>query len=145
MFRPIWYYSGDVSETVAEGISSFGNPLVWWFGIPAFFYIAYIAYKKRDKLSIFLTISYLAQLLPWTLVERTTFIYHYFPCVPFVVIMNVYCLYLWAHKGGTKNKPIKSRMNVVWVYTAAVVLLFAMFYPVLSGAPVEESYVYTFL
>lgn len=145
MFRPIWYYSGDVTQTVAEGISSFGNPLVWWFGIPAFFYIAYIAYKKRDKLSIFLTISYLAQLLPWTLVERTTFIYHYFPCVPFVIIMNVYCLYLWAHKGGRKQTPVKNRMKAVWVYTAAVVLLFAMFYPVLSGAPVEESYVYTFL
>ena len=145
MFRPIWYYSGDVTETVAEGISSFGNPLVWWFGIFAFFYIAYIAYKKRDKLAIFLTIGYLAQLLPWTLVERTTFIYHYFPCVPFVVIMNVYCLYLWAHKGRTQKEVDKGRMNVVWVYTISVVLLFAMFYPVLSGAPVEESYVYTFL
>ena len=145
MFRPIWYYSGDVTETVAEGISSFGNPLVWWFGIPAFFYIAYIAYKKRDKLSIFLTIGYLAQLLPWTLVERTTFIYHYFPCVPFVVIMIVYCLYLWAYKGGTRQKPIKGRMKAVWIYTISVVILFAMFYPVLSGAPVEEEYVYNFL
>ncbi len=145
MFRPIWYYSGNISETVAEGISAFGNPLVWWFGIAAFFYIAYIAYKKRDKLAMFLTVSYLAQLLPWTLVARTTFIYHYFPCVPFVVLMNVYCLYLWAHKGGTRKKPLKNKMNVIWIYTIAVVVLFAMFYPVISGAPVDRGYVDVFL
>lgn len=145
MFRPIWYYSGDVTETTAQGISSFGNPLVWWLGIFAFFYIAYIAYKRRDKIAIFFTIAYLAQLLPWTLVERTTFIYHYFPCVPFVVLMNVYCFYLWVHKGGRKETPIKSRMRAVWIYTTAVVILFAMFYPVLSGATVDENYVYTFL
>lgn len=33
MRRPIWYYSGEISDTVKEGISAFGNPLVWWIGL----------------------------------------------------------------------------------------------------------------
>ena len=42
MVRPIWYYSGYVTDAVKEGISAFGNPLVWWGGIPAFLYVLYL-------------------------------------------------------------------------------------------------------
>ncbi len=139
MARPIWYYSGSIDEKVSEGISSFGNPLIWWFGIIAFFYIAYRAWKKRDKTAIFLTIGYLAQLLPWILVERTTFIYHYFPSVVFVVLMDVYCVYLWIRK-----KPSKRKKYAV-IFTGTAVLLFVLFYPVLSGMPVSRMYVIRFL
>lgn len=139
MSRPIWYYSGSIDEKVSEGISSFGNPLIWWFGIIAFFYIAYRAWKKRDKTSIFLTIGYLAQLLPWILVERTTFIYHYFPSVVFVVLMDVYCIYLWV-----KNKPSKRKKYAV-IFTGVAVMLFVLFYPVLSGMPISRLYVIKYL
>lgn len=36
MYRPMWYYSGVTANDLREGISAFGNPLVWWAGIPAF-------------------------------------------------------------------------------------------------------------
>ena len=42
MVRPIWYYSGYLTDAVKEGISAFGNPLVWWGGIPAFLYVLYL-------------------------------------------------------------------------------------------------------
>ena len=138
MYRPIWFYSGTVSDTVKEGISSFGNPLVWWVGIPAFFYTAYMAFAKRDKSALFLTIGYLAQLLPWIPVTRITFIYHYFPCVPFVAMMLAY---------SAKNILGEKKWGI-WVlvgYALLAVILFAMFYPVLSGHPVEVEYVKNFL
>ena len=50
MYRPIWYYSGIVTDTVHEGISAFGNPLVWWAGIPAFLFMLYLGIKKKDKI-----------------------------------------------------------------------------------------------
>lgn len=138
MYRPIWYYSGTVTETIKEGISAFGNPLVWWAGIPAFFYMIYRMVKQRDKTAGFLVISYLAQYVPWMFVSRITFIYHYFPSVPFVVLMLGYTMYcLWRWKPRIKG--------CILGYTGAAVALFAMFYPVLSGLPIPTWYADIFL
>lgn len=134
MYRPVFYYSGFVSDTVREGISAFGNPFVWWAGIPAFFYMVYRILAKRDKKAAFLVLGYLSQYLPWILVKRLTFIYHYFPSVPFVVMMVGYAMYLFC-----KGHP--SRKKWVYVYTALSVAAFGMFYPVQSGMPVSVDYV----
>lgn len=141
MKRPIWYYSGTVSDGIKEGISSFGNPLVWWLGIPAFLYMTYTAIRKKDKIALFLVIGYLAQLVSWIPVTRLTFIYHYFPCVPFIVLMLGYSINLIYEEA--KNK--KSVIIGAFVYAGLVIVLFAMFYPVLSGQPVSTDYVQTFL
>ena len=141
MKRPIWYYSGSLSNGLKEGISSFGNPLVWWLGIPAFFYMLYRIFKNRDKNALFLTIAYLAQLISWIPVTRLTFIYHYFPCVPFIVLMlgySILCIYNYA-----KNK--KTVVYGAFVYAGLAIVLFAMFYPVLSGQPCSPNYAEHFL
>lgn len=108
MVRPIWYYSGYLTDAVKEGISAFGNPVVWWIGILAFIYILYLLIRNNAFLcsltghtqtecstdtattlshreyaaAAFLAVGYLAQYLPWFFVTRITFIYHYFPSVP---------------------------------------------------------------
>lgn len=138
MKRPIWYYSGEVSSTVKEGISSFGNPAVWWTSIIAFFYMVYLSFKNKDRTAIFLVISYLAQLVSWIPVTRITFIYHYFPSVPFLVLMIGYSIYTMY----TKNKKV---MYYAFAYTAVAIILFVMFYPILSGQPVEVDYVKNYL
>ena len=143
MKRPIWYYSGTISDGVKEGISSFGNPLVWWMGIPAFFWIIYNAFSKRDKTCVFLIIAYLAQLVPWILVPRLTFIYHYFPCVPFIALMIGYSIKLLYDYAQEKNK--KAIMYGTFVYTGLVIVLFIMFYPVLTGMPCSVWYAQHFL
>lgn len=140
MVRPIWYYSGMVSDTLREGISAFGNPLVWWVGIPASLYICYLALKKKDRTAAFLLVGYLAQYLPWFFVTRITFIYHYFPSVAFVVLMIVYAL--MQAKGHLSGRTF---LAVTILYGLAAFGLFLLFYPVLSGQPVEASYVDTFL
>lgn len=141
MTRPIWYYSGTIADGVKEGISSFGNPLIWWAGVPAFFYMVYRTIKCRDKNALFLIVAYLAQLIWWIPVQRITFIYHYFPCVAFIVMMIGYsllCLY-----NNAKNK--KTAMCSVFCYAALVIALFIMFYPVLSGQPCSVWYKDEFL
>ena len=138
MTRPIWYYSYHVSDTISEGISSFGNPLIWWLGIPAFFYMIYIALTKKDRTAGFLLIGYLSQYLPWTFVERTTYIYHYFPSVPFVILMLCYSFKNFVGESAKKK-------YVIYGYTALVIVLFVLFYPVLSGYPVAKTYVFKWL
>ena len=137
MIRPIFYFSKSVGEfgsNLAQGISSFGNPFVWWLGIAAFIYICYRLFTKKDRMAWFLFIGYLAQLLPWILVERLTFIYHYFPSVPFVVLMNAYMLY-------NLEKGSKNGKKYLFIYGAFVVAAFIMFYPILAGQTVSISFV----
>lgn len=141
MKRPIWYYSGTVSDGIKEGISSFGNPLVWWIGIPSFFYMVYRTIAKKDKISLFLCIAYIIQLLFWIPIKRLTFIYHYFPMIPFVVLMIGYSIKMIYDE--SKNK--KAVMYGAFVYAALVLVLFAMFYPVLSGHPCSTEYAKNFL
>lgn len=133
MTRPILFYLEQVSTTLSSGISSMGNPLVWWAGIPGFVYMLYLIFSKRDRVALFLTIGYLAQLIPWMGVSRCTFIYHYFPSVPFVALIVGYSLY-----SIYKQKP-KFWIAMV-IYAVAVVALFVSFYPVLSGLPITVDY-----
>lgn len=138
MKRPIWFFSGQVSDTLYEGISSFGNPLVWWAGIPAFLYLLYQWTVKKDRLSGFLVIGYLSQYLPWVFIGRVVFIYHYFPSVPFVVLMLGCCFMKIV-----KKKP--SWQWGIYVYTGLAVCLFLLFYPVLAGEAVSPEYVDRYL
>lgn len=138
--RPIWYYSGILSDTLREGISSFGNPLVWWMGIPAFVYMVYLYLKKKDRNAFFLLAGYLTQYIPWFFVGRITFIYHYFPSVIFVSLMIGYS----ARRLLLKCSRRKT-LAVLLLYGAAVFGLFLLFYPVLSGQPVELAFAEKYL
>lgn len=73
---------------------------------------------------IFILIAYAAQYVPWVFVPRETYIYHYFPSVPFVVL-----LITWLFKN-----EIRKRWIAV-AYVAVVVFLFVGAFPVLSGVP----------
>lgn len=138
MKRPIWFYAGTISENLKEGISSFGNPLVWWVGIPAFVMLLYYAFIEKDRESRFLTLGYLSQYLPWAFIGRVVFIYHYFPSVPFVVLMIGFCM--------RKIVEYKPKLKpVIFAYVGLAVLLFIMFYPVLSGMAVDPAYVDKYL
>ena len=136
-YRPIWYYTGT-NNNLTENISAFGNPIVWISGLLAFFFCLYDAILYCNKNASFLVISYLAQLLPWVLVERTTFIYHYFPCVPFLVLMI-------AHFVQRMYQEHKGAKVFYIVFAVVTVILFIMFYPAISGFPVSEDYVRKFL
>jgi len=139
--RPIWYYSSILSGAygsggLREGISAFGNPLVWWPGIPAALFMLRLWTKKRDRTAAFLLIGYLAQYLPWFFVTRITFIYHYFPSVAFVTLMIAYSFLQLKKKLPAQVFPV-----LTVLYGAAVFILFLLFYPVLSGQAVDASFV----
>lgn len=133
MYRPIYYYEGVISSNLKEGISAFGNPLVWWAGIPAFIYMLYLLYKERDKKAAFLTVGYLSQYVPWFFVTRTVFIYHYFPSVPFVTVMLGYSFYRVVDKQPKFKKA-------TYVYAALAIGLFILFYPVLAGKAINPEF-----
>ena len=136
--RPILYYLDYFPNGTKSVFGAFSNPLVCWGGLLAMGGMAWVALRDRDERAVFILLGYLANLLPWVLVSRLTFAYHYFPCTVFLVLALGY---LFA---DLRRRDVRWPL-LVGGYTAACVGLFALFYPVLSGAVVSESYTRIFL
>ena len=137
---PMWYYSGTdyVANGMVSSISCMGNPAVWWTGLAAMvFTLVHSAFRRRaDKVSIIIIIGFLSQYLPWVLVPRSTFIYHYFASVPFIILATAFML-------GRLERRSKLAFGITaGTLVAAAVVLFAMFYPLESGLPVSTEYAY---
>jgi dolichyl-phosphate-mannose-protein mannosyltransferase len=138
--KPIWYYTGQAylpSDKVSS-IVSMGNPAIWWIGIAAIIGTAVITIKKKDKRGLFILISAASQYVPWIFVPRLIFIYHYFATIPFIILSIVY-VFEWI------VLKYKRGWMYIGIYLCIVVVLFIVFYPVMSGLVVDKIYVEKFL
>lgn len=135
---PMWYYDGKsyLSSGMISSISCMGNPAVWWTGLVAMIgTMIGAAWKKRASIvSVVLIIGFLSQYLPWVLVPRSTFIYHYFASVPFIIIATALLF------GKLERRNRKTFVWAACLLCAAALVLFAAFYPLESGTPVALSY-----
>ncbi len=147
--RPIWYFSGDPVDAAGHysTISCLGNPLLWWAGIPAILAAAVLWFRERKTYAAVVLCGFLSVYLPWVLVPRLTFIYHYFTAVPFLVIALCGAFQRLGETSIlgeelTLAKRIKfSCADVIsWGFTACCLVLFCVFFPVISGAPTDKSY-----
>jgi len=135
--RPLYAYAPNrdfVPEGISQGISSFGNPLLWWLTIPSVLYLLYrtATHKGTQETQTILT-GFFALYLPWIVISRQAFIYHFFPCV-FFVALAIAC----SLKDLTETHQKLRRY--VWIYPVCVLVLFIVFYPVLTGIPVPTWY-----
>lgn len=137
--RPILYYLDYLPEGRKSAFGAFGNPVLWWGGLMALIYAAKRFVTARDFKALFIIIGYLAQLLPWVLISRVVFIYHYFPSTIFLVLATCYAFRCMYKKGkGYYELAILG-------YTAVSLVLFAAFYPVLTGVATPQWYTTHFL
>ena len=133
MIKPIWY-SVARRGAMASSISAFGNLLVWPLMPFALIYVIGKTVRKKDFSGLVIIAGYFASFLPWALITRLTFIYHYFPATVFGVLAIGYCI-----KDLLIKKP--KLKKYIWIYPALVVICFVVFFPVLSGYPVNGSYI----
>lgn len=133
IWMPLLDANDTVSGNVVSSISCMGNPAIWWVGIPCQLYVFFLWIFKKDKKAGFLCISYLAQYVPWMSISRITFIYHYFPAILFVMLMMGYTMaHIKEHFPWGKKAVI--------AYLAVAVFCFLLFFPVISGLPVDKEY-----
>ncbi len=128
--RPILYYLEYGDGTVAS-IGAFTNPLLSWAGLVSVVYLIVRAIAKRDRRAVFIVVGYLAQLVPWMLVSRLTFAYHYFAAVVFLVL---------ALCAVFDDMRAKGHIRWMYAFTGVCLALFAAFYPVLTGVEVSRNY-----
>ncbi len=134
VYRPIWYYGSK--ELAYAGLCStivaMGNPAVWWCGSASSLAIAVKPHKARTEQLIL--IALLSQYLPWVLISRSTFIYHFFASVPFIIFALVSLL-----KSLSERFPKLKCLTIILLIAAAI--LFLLFYPVISGCITSRGYV----
>jgi len=134
VWMPLLASNGSVDgENITSSVSYIGNLLVWYFGFICIIYCFFRAILMKDEKAGFIFIAYIAQYIPWFFVSRITFIYHYFPCVFFLILAAGYSIKIW-----TEKKPILKR--VFMGFSIAVIIVFFIFFPVISGLPVSKSW-----
>ncbi|MNN79052.1 hypothetical protein D3C81_1956630 [compost metagenome] len=94
----------------------------------------WLTIKRKEKSLYMLWIAFFSQYVPWMLVPRETFLYHYFAMVPFMILAIVYVMKLLDSK-------VPGAAKIRYAYVALAAVLFIMFYPVLSGMQVSADYV----
>ena len=162
IYKPMYYAMEEFvpySSPVHHSIFSFGNPAVWFGGLFTLLVCLLCWLSRRryirsdaDYLSGlpvirwhftaptydvrygFLFIGLLAQYLPWVLVPRGTYIYHYFASIPFLLVSIGLCL---AAIPG-RMKAFRGIAAVLFCVLAAAG--FIIFFPYASGIMVPREW-----
>lgn len=146
MLTPMYYASAAFKpEGMTYAIFCFGNPWVWVVGIAGIAYTLYrwvLGHRYRingregcwqlfrsnwDVCPAFVLIGLLAQFLPWVLVPRGTYIYHYFASVPFLVLGTV----LLMHQINVHSSALGMRLLIAHLILCLV--WFVVLFPYASG------------
>jgi Gpi18-like mannosyltransferase len=147
ILKPMWFDQDKFEPTgYASTIMCMGNPLIYYVGalcmviILALFIRKYLQIRgglrlrqgDGDLTLPVIVIGFCAQYLPWVLVPRSTYMYHYFASVPFIILATMYVFNL------LRDSKWKTRMLVIYVILAGI--FFAMFFPYASGLLTPTGY-----
>lgn len=147
--KPMWYSSSAFEPAGMQStIMAMGNPAVWWGGLIGLLGVIGLWAKrhvrqdrtlalhpeKDDPRFALLLIFFAAQYLPWVLVPRGTYIYHYFPCVSIIILCTLLCL------DNLAERYEKAARILLCVLLAAAAALFIAFFPYASGVMVSQGW-----
>jgi dolichyl-phosphate-mannose--protein O-mannosyl transferase len=139
MLRSVYYWA-DIQGPKAWAVYFLGNPAVWWTStcamlillltlprkIPALVLLAQPPPAERPELIV--ALGYLANLLPFIVVRRGMFLYHYLPALVFAIL----ALGLLLDRVGRKH-------TVRGIVLIAAVGAFVWFAPLTYGLPIDRQ------
>ena len=142
ILKPMWFAQDSYEPAgYASTIMCIGNPWVFYLGAIAMLGALVACAAKylnlRSGVSLrqgdgdltlpVLAVGFLAQYLPWVLVPRSMYIYHYFASVPFIILATA-----WWLDRLPRSRP-RLRMGVMALYLVGALVFFVMFFPYASG------------
>ncbi len=151
--RPMYYAMGYYTRPGSSfSIFCFGNPGIWWTGIVGIF-VTLVVFVRRHRYMTeeggnllhlrstsysvnpaFVLLCLLAQFLPWVLVPRGTYIYHYFASVPFLILAIMLSIN-WLRE---RNPRIGA--GVIGAYLLICLAFFVILFPYASGIQVSYGW-----
>ena len=159
VLKPHWIDVWYLPDGTVSTINLLGNLAVWWGGFACIILLIEkalplkaIFFKLREKLTrteaastatgkphkwdlaaIFIVTIFFFQWLPYALISRITYIYHFYINVPIICLASAYFINkIWNKKYG-KVAAI--------AYFAVVVAVFVVFYAVISGMPTTRAWI----
>jgi len=127
--RPVYYAQTLGANGISANTYANGNPLLYWLYIPATLYVTVRWWLGRHPALPVLLIGFFGQWLPWALIPRLAYIYHFLPASIFgtlAVAVAVNDLWRW----GRTIIPLRA---VAVGYVAVVVAAFVFFYPIYAS------------
>ena len=124
--KPMLYYLDESADAI---IRLEGNNIAWLFGLVGVGYVAYRA-VRGGRIAAFVLITFAIQYLPWFLSPRTTYLFYFFPSVPFFHLASTYLLTVFM----TYNYK-REGLIVTLVFLTGVLGLFVYAFPTYVGIP----------
>lgn len=131
--RPIWYSFSKDAAGLSHSISCFSNPLLTWGGLIAFLCCGRDLLVKRNKDAWVIMVGYLTALVPWIIITRCVFAYHFYPSSCFLIFMLIYFFRRIMDKKWGKRAII--------IFLIAYVILFFAFLPATAGFGTTQPYI----
>jgi predicted membrane-bound dolichyl-phosphate-mannose-protein mannosyltransferase len=131
--KPVWFYSHSYDNRLIAVIYNGGNPILFWAGIPAILWCGILAWRRRSLALVLVVAAFAFQYLPWTLIERATFHYHYFTAVLFAMVAVAYVI-----DEGLRSWAWRS-LAIAFLFAAAVSGL--LIFPLGSALAMPDWYV----
>jgi len=160
---PRWFDVSYMPNNLVSTITVLGNPVIWWVGFALMLVlteraihgrelaeslwrrISSSAARKRvsksakgwDLPAIFIVAVFFFSWLPYIIISRATYIYHFYLSVPLLCLAITYFINkYWNTRNG--------KIAAIAIFAGAIAV-FALFYPVISGAPVSTSLIHNYL
>lgn len=131
--RSVWFGTRNYGDGRIAITYALGNPLLFWAFLPAVVWTLVRWWRSVNTVgSVVLLLGFFGQWLPWMLVSRSTYLYHFLPAVPFgclAVAATVVHIYE-THRDWRRTLAVE--------YVVLVVVAFAFFYPIISYYPISQ-------
>ena len=153
LIRPIAYFFETRPNSMVEFVHAMGNPFLYWLSAIALlicltFLIASkvrfppkiltnIPNQERSQLiwfSFYVTASFFANWLPWSLSRRCIFLYHYMPASVFAfAALALLVSLMW-------RSPLKNMRAIGSAIFVAIAIGFLFWLPIYIGLPISSVY-----
>jgi dolichyl-phosphate-mannose--protein O-mannosyl transferase len=133
ILRPVWLYVSYLPLSVKSTIALLGNPAVWWVGFSLIILAIERVIRKKSFECAFIVTFFFIHWIPYMLISRITFLYHFYINVSLLCLVSAYFLSkYWTTKWGK---------IISIIYFSIVTILFGYFYVIISGAPAPISWI----
>lgn len=148
---PISYYYHDFrvgagmqsgSACCVAEVMALPNPVTWWLGLVSVPFMAWLAWREKNKGYTLLVLAYVLQWLPWIASPRISFEYHFFPNLAIILLADTLVLQrLWQLSAGSRFTWVSRTWTwnklAVTAYLAAALAAFIFWYPVVAGSHIS--------
>ena len=133
--RPIVYYYKANIDGGRAIVAAFTNPLVTIGGLSAMWFVVWDFFRRHSKTKeqMLIAAGYIATLLPWMLIARNSFVYHYFPSMIFLTLALCY-----VFNNILRRNP--QHRKLVYAFTVVSVAIFIILFPPSSGITMADWY-----